>query len=153
VTTLAMQTRCIEMIPALLVMMLNDLGKLPDIPNLPQPGVLGFRKPELSDMESVKWLAEWEGPRTDKDGFRRVAGLAAFRDLYNWHSASDVREVVAIRGSCRAVVDLTVWMRDDAMSHNRRLIGLFEKCDVGLAQLIARLGGRPTTLVPWEHLP
>jgi hypothetical protein len=153
VTTLAMQTRCIEMIPALLVMMLNDLGKLPDIPNLPQPGVLGFRKPELSDMEAVKWLAEWCGPRTDKDGFRKVAGLACFRDLYEWHSASDIREVVAIRGSRRAVANLTIWMRDDARSHNRRLSGSFERFDVGLAQLMARLGGKPTTRVLWEYLP
>lgn len=144
-------SRCIELIPALLVMMLNDLGKLPEIPNLPHPGALGFRKPELADMERAKWLAAWQGARTDKDGFRKVAGLATFRDTYDWHSASDVRELLAIRGSRRAVVDLTCWMRDDAEAHDRRLVGLMERDDCGLAQLMARLGGRPMTMVRWEH--
>ena len=145
-------SRCVELLPPLLVMMLNELGKLPEIPNLPKPGALGFRKPELADMERVKWLASWEGDRTDKDGFRKVAGLASFRDTYDWHEAADVRELLAIRGSRRAVVDLVCWMRDDAEAHDRRLVGLMERNDCGLAQLIARLGGRPMTMVRWEHL-
>ena len=104
-------------VPALLVMMLHDLGKLPPIPNEPRPGVLGFRLPTLADMESVKWLASWSGPRTDEHGFRQVAGLASYRDYYQMHDSSDVRELCALRGSRRACVELTKWLRDDAESH------------------------------------
>jgi hypothetical protein len=145
--------RCIEPVPALLVMMLHDLGKLPEIPNLPRAGVLGFREPEMRDMEAVKWVAQWQGDRTDKDGFRKVAGLATFRDYYQMHTASDVREIVALRGSRRAVVDLTVWMRDDAEAQNRRLVGSFERDSIGLAQLMSRLGGRPIPRLYWEYHP
>ena len=103
------RTRCIEHVPALLVMLLNEGGKLPSIPNEPQGGILGFRKPELADMEAVKWLAEWESPRVDKDGFRKVAGLATYRDYYEHHTSSDVRDLIALRGSRRACVELTTF--------------------------------------------
>ena len=76
--------RAVELIPALLVVLLHDSDKLPPIPNLPEPSTLGFRRPELADMESLQWVAAWDGARTDKDGFRRVAGLASFRDVYDW---------------------------------------------------------------------
>ena len=146
-------SRCVELIPPLLVMMLNDLGKLPAIPNLPLPGKLGFRKPELADMESAKWLAAWGGPKVDKDGFRQVAGLACFRDYYEMHTSADVRELCAIRGTPRAVVELTRWLRDDAEMHERRLVGSIERHSLGLAQLMMKLGGVPVARDPWEYLP
>lgn len=136
--------RVLEVIPALLVMMLSDLGKLPEIPNLPKPTTCGFRKPELADMESLRWLACWGGARTDRDGFRRVAGLASFRDVYDWHLSSDVRELVAIRGSKRACVELTRWLVADGMAHGRRLVGAVKKDDSGLIHLMERLGGHIT---------
>ena len=147
------RTRCIEAVPGLLVMMLNDLGKLPPIPNEPRPGVLGFRLPTLADMESVKWLASWSGPRTDEHGFRQVAGLASYRDYYQMHDSSDVRELCALRGSRRACVELTKWLRDDAESHDRRLVGAFETLDLGIATLMARLGGRPESRALWSYHP
>jgi hypothetical protein len=145
--------RCIGEVPALLVMLLHDSGKLPPIPNEPRGGLLGFRKPELADMEAVQWLAQWEGPRVDKDGFRRVAGLATYRDYYQMHDSSDVRELLAIRGSRRAVVELTRWLRDDAEAHERRLVGVIERHDLGLCQVMARLGGAPVSRDPWEYRP
>lgn len=145
--------RTIQEVPALLVMLLHDSGKLPSIPNTPSGGVLGFRQPERADMEAVRWLAEWEGARVDERGFRKVSGLASFRDFYDHHTASDVREVCSLRGSRRAVVDLTRWMRDDAESRARRLVGAIERFDCGLAQVLARLGGKPMTRVLWEYLP
>lgn len=145
--------RCIEVVAPLLVSYLHDGGKLPSIPNLPKPGKLGFREPGIADMESVQWLIQWESLPLDKDGLRRVAGLATYRDYYQMHDSSDVRELLAIRGSRRAVVDLTRWLRDDAESHARRLVGSIERCDLGLAQVMARLGGKPETRVPWSYLP
>lgn len=147
------RTRCIEPMPALLVMTLNELGKLPDIPNLPQPGVFGFRRPDLADMESLTWLAQWEGPRVDRDGFRKVSGLASYRDLYDWHTASDVREITAIRGCRRAVVDLIRFICGEATALNRRPVASISRRDDDLANLIARLGCNLAAVVPWEYVP
>ena len=146
----APHTRTIEVIPALLVALLDGGGKLPPIPNEPQPGALGFHKPDLNDMQSVKWLALWEGPCLDEDGFRKVAGLATFRDFYHWHSASSVREVCAIRGSRRAIVELLRWMHADAASNSRRMVGEIERFDCGLEKLISKLGWYPVRLTRWE---
>lgn len=136
--------RYIEVVPALLVMMLNDLGKLPSIPNEPRGGLLGFRKPELADMESVRWVACWHGARTDRDGFRRVAGLASFRDVFDWHTSCEVRELLALRGSPRACVDLTRWLISDGIENGRRLVGNVQSNDLGLIHLMERLGGHIT---------
>lgn len=137
--------RSVEVIPALLVMMLNDLGKLPEIPNLPDGSSFGFRKPTLEDMQSLTWVAYWEGKKTDMDGFRKVSGLAAFRDLYDWHSASDVRELVSIRGSKRACTLLTKWILADGLAHNRRLVGAIQIAgDWKLSRFMNNLGGRVT---------
>jgi hypothetical protein len=144
-------SRRIETVPALLVVLLNDTGKLPPIPNLPHAGVLGFRQPTLSDMEAFAYAAVWESAVLDEDGFRKVAGLATYRDVFDLHSSSDVRELCAIRGSRRAVASLVRYLRDDAEIHDRRLVGMIERNDGGLAQLMARFGGRPMTRVPWEY--
>ena len=144
-------TRRIEQVPPLLVMLLNDLGKLPPIPNLPRAGVLGFRPPTLADMEAFYYAAAWDGSVLDADGFRKVSGLATYRDVYDLHSASDVRELCAIRGTRRAVVELVRYLRDDAEAHDRRLVGMIERNDGRLAKLMARFGGKPTTLVPWSY--
>ena len=143
--------RVISHIPALLVMSLNDAGKVPQIPHAPTAGGLGWRMPTLADMESVQWLASWSGPRVDSQGFRPLAGLASYKDYWRSHDASDVRELCSLRGSPRAVVELTKWLRDDAESHERKLVGYFEHLDLGLAQVMARLGGRPSNLRGWEY--
>jgi hypothetical protein len=147
------RSRSVQVIPALLVMMLYDLGLLPDIPNKPEPGALGFRLPLLADMDAVKWLASWEGARTDEHGFRKVAGLASFKDYYAVHDSADVREILALRGSPRALLELVYWMRDDAERHNRCLIGVFSRFDDGIANLVGRCGGRPTERVLWRYEP
>ena len=143
--------RTVEVVPALLVVLLHDCGKLPPIPNLPRAGVLGFRQPTLEDMERFLYAAAWDGSALDADGFRRVAGLATYRDYYRMHDSSDVRELCAIRGSRRAVVDLVRYLRDDAEAHDRRLVGMIERNDGELANLMARFGGKPMTQVSWEY--
>lgn len=144
-------SRRIETIPALLVVLLHDTNKLPPIPNLPHAGVLGFREPRLEDMESFTWAAAWDGGVLDEDGFRKVAGLASFRDYYEHHTASDVREICSIRGSRRAVVALIKYLRDDAEFHDRRLVGNVERHDCGLTNLLVRLGARPVDRLRLEY--
>lgn len=142
-----MRYRSINIVPALLVMMLNECGKLPPIPNTPKSGGLGFRLPTLKDMEEYKWVAEWEGRQADDYGFRTPAGLAAFKDHYDMHTSSDVREVVSIRGTPRSIVNLMRWMRDDAMPDNRRVIGSMNTGDDKLQALMIRLKGTPTRVL------
>lgn len=143
--------RRIETIPALLVVLLHDTGKLPSIPNLPCAGALGFRQPTLADLERFSYAAAWESSVLDEDGFRRVAGLATYRDYYEMHTSSDVRELCAIRGSRRAVVALIRYLRDDAAVHDRRLVGAIERFDLGLSNLVAKLGCRPVQRTMWEY--
>ena len=133
-------TRAIEEIPALLVMLLNDSGKLPPIPNLPQAGVVGFRRPELTDMQTLRYVASWDGAKLCKDGFRRVAGLASFRDVFDWHTSSEVRELVALRGSPRSCAALISWLIEDGLANCRRLVGAVQLGDAGLRALAERLG-------------
>jgi hypothetical protein len=148
-----MRSRCVEAIPALLTMMLHDLGKLPDIPNKPVPGALGFRLPTFADMEAVTWLALWEGSRTDEHGFRKVAGLASFKDYYSHHDSADVREIVSLRGSPRSLLELMYYMRDDAEVNHRRLVGVFDRWDLGVTNLADRVGGYPTERRLWSYQP
>jgi hypothetical protein len=138
------RVRTIEVVPPLLVALLNDAGKLPAIPNEPRAGALGFRRPTLEDMKTVKWLACWDGSRTDKDGFRKVGGLATFRDVFDWHTSSEVRELLAIRGTPRSTVALVNWLVADGLEHDRRLVGAVQKNDVSLIHLLERLGGTIT---------
>jgi hypothetical protein len=136
----APRARTVELIPALLVALLNDGGKLPPIPNEPRPGVLGFRQPTLSDMQSVSWVAYWGSTKVDNNGFRRVGGLATFSDHYDWHESADVREILALRGSKRSCVELTRWIIADGMEHGIRTVGAPAKGDFPLIHLMERLG-------------
>jgi hypothetical protein len=134
-------TRAIEVVPALLVSLLHDCGKLPPIPNEPTEEGFAFRRPTLNDMQSVSWLAYWESSRVDQDGFRQVAGLAAFTDRYDWHGSQNVRELLSIRGSHRAVVELTRWLIAEAKRDGRRFCGAPAVGDKALIKTMERLGG------------
>ena len=136
--------RCIELVPALLVSLLHDCGKLPPIPNLPEPGSFAFRRPTLDDMQSVSWLAAWESAKVDRDGFRRVSGLATFRDGYDWHRSEEVREILALRGSRRACIELTRWLIADGIERNRRTVGTVANGDEALVRTMRRLGALTT---------
>lgn len=141
--------RRIEEVPSLLVVLLNDGGKVPPIPNEPSGGV-GFRPPSLFDMDDCRWIVYWAGKRFDESGFRPVAGLANFKDFYDWHTSSDVRELLSIRGSRRAIVELIRWTCNDAARENRRVVSSIEKKDGGLIGLVRRLGCTPSSTEKWE---
>jgi hypothetical protein len=135
------RARSIEEVPALLVMLLNDAGKLPPIPNEPRPITPGFRTPDLCDMEAVRWLASWESPRVDRDGYRKVAGLATFSDDFDWHNSANVRRIHALRGSKRASIELVRWLIADAAEKEMRLVGSPAKDDFALIHAMERIGG------------
>lgn len=136
-----------ENLTPLMVMMLRDYGKLPDVPNPPQPGILGFRKPGLREMEALTWVAEWEGTQRDGNGLRTVSGLAAYRDLYDFHTASDVREIVYFAGSPRAVVDIVRSIITQAYACGRRTIGALDLSNTKMERLMTEVGGKSTRVV------
>lgn len=142
-----MSARRIEVLPPLLVSLLHDAGKLPAVPRLPDRSAFGFREPTFADMRVLSWAAQWEGHRVDEMGFRKVAGIAAFRDGYDFHTASDVREIVYLAGSPRAVVELVRWIRDRAMAENRRTIGSLDLSNMGLRKALGRIGSHETRIV------
>jgi hypothetical protein len=144
--------RIVEVVPALLVMMLKDMGKLPGVPTPPTGQHFGFRSPMLPEMESVVWAATWGGKHLAANGsFNPVMGLAAYRDIYDFHTASDVRDVVYITGTPRAVVELMRTLEAQASELGRRLIGSFELDNDGMKRMMGRLGGRMTRMLRWEY--
>ena len=99
-------------------------------------------------MMSVEWVALWDANgRVDADGFRDAAGLLGYRDEYDFHSASDVRSILYLAGSRRAVVDLLRWVRADARSCGRRAIGSFDADNTALANVLRVIGDVQTRIV------
>jgi hypothetical protein len=135
-------TRTIEEVPTLFVNLLHDCGKLPKSSREPDPNGLGFRKPTLEDAAKFVWLCAWEGHRVDEHGFRNVAGVAAYRDVYDYHSYAEVRECVSLGGSPRACFELVDYMRSKALMKNRRFIGTFDLDNEQLREALERTGLR-----------
>lgn len=140
VAVAAPSKRLVKPIPALLVMLLADAGKLPPAIAPAEQDVLGFRLPGIADMEALTWVAAWEGDRVDQHGFRKVAGLVSYREYWDIHTGSDVTDICSLSGSRRAIVDLVRWIQFDAESRGRRAMGSFAIANVGLRRLLSRLG-------------
>ena len=140
--------RQIEKVPALFVSLLKDEGKVPPFPRPHDTTLFGYRAPGLQEMVNQEWVVEWglQG-RVGAFGFNPVVGLASFRDRYDEHTTSDVREILCITGSRRAVIDLFLWLRADAARVKRRLMGSFDPDNAGMVALLKRLGGIPTRVV------
>jgi hypothetical protein len=134
--------RTISEVPPLLVNLLHDGGKLPNCPSEPDPEGLGFRRPTLEDVTKFVWLCAWEGDRVDEHGFRKVAGVSAYRDVYDYHACAEVRECVSLSGSPRACFELVEYMRVEALTKNRRFMGTFDLDNVQLREALKRTGLR-----------
>ena len=104
-------------------------------------------------MQAQTWAASWQGNKTDDRGFRRVAGLAAFVDRYDYHSSSDVREIVYLAGSPRSVAELVQWIRAEAHVVGRRCLGGFDLENAGLRRMLKRFSGVETRIVIEEVGP
>lgn len=139
--TASARSRCIDVVPAILVMLLQSANKLPIVPQQPNRSAIGFRLAGLTEMERYTWVAQWCGDRVDQNGFRNVAGLSAFRDDYDFHTTSDVREIVHLVGSRRAVMMLMKWIIADANQKHRRVIGSFDKKNAALVNALLTFGG------------
>lgn len=141
--------RSIERVPALFIGLLEEAGKLPALPlHIERLGrTAKARAASLSEVTALTWIAAWDGPKIDGAGFVKPVGVAAYRDVFDYHTASDVRELVHVAGTPRSVRDLVVFLRDEARGEKRRLIGSIDVENVQMAALLKRVGGEMTRVV------
>jgi hypothetical protein len=131
--------RSIEPVPALVIGALEKAGSLPLLP--PALRREPVRQATLDEITALTWLVAWEGPALDDVGqFGKAAGVAAFVDRYDPHTSGDVREIVHIAGSRRAVVDLIRWMHQGALEQRLRLIGAFDASNQAMTRLVEAMG-------------
>jgi len=147
----ATHVRSIERVPVLLIGLLDAAGNLPLLP--PHIDGLGrasrARAATLDEAASLTWLAAWDRPRIDAKGakIQKPVGIAAYRDVFDYHTGTDVREVVHIAGTRRAVYELMRTMRDQARIVGLRLIGSIAVENTAMAAVLKGLGGEMTRVV------
>jgi hypothetical protein len=137
--------RTIERVPALLVGLLNEVGKLPHVD--PPEVLFGRRDPGIAEADAMTWLVMWEGHALDEHGFRRAVGVLAHRHTYDFHTASDVDEITYLAGTRRAVIELVRHVDAAAKFANRRLIGAIDVGNVAMASVLEALGYKRTRYV------
>jgi hypothetical protein len=145
----ATERRRIEKVPVLVIGLLEAAGKMPRLPqhvlDLEQQG--NRRDPALSEAAALTWLLLWDGPTLEGADVARPAGAAAYRDVFDYPSGSDVREMIHVCGSRRAVIELVRHMRDDARACGLRLIGSIDPGNVAMVHAMRRLDGIATRVI------
>jgi hypothetical protein len=116
-------------------------GLLPDYP----AEVFGYERPELrrqanlEESRAVEWVLAWRGSE--------CVGYATYRDVYNYSSGYDGREIIGICGTQRAVFELLKHLRADAREHKRRCFGAVNLKNVSMRRALHAIGTRPTRIV------
>lgn len=127
----------IERVPCALPTLLVESGRLKRPPNMPNPNVRGYRQATAGDANALTWLVAWRRGAADSTGLRRAAASVAFYDRFDWHSSSEVREIVFMTGSARAIRQLIIALRCE----ERRLVGAVDMSGVeSFNGLMARFG-------------
>ena len=123
--------RGISRVPALHVSQLFVTGDIPSAPDdvVQAAEVPESREPTIAEFAAVTWLLC--GP-TEKP-----LGVAAYRDVYDRQTSSDVREVTHLAGSARAVVDLVRFLIADAKP--KRCTGRMDASNERMIRLLGRL--------------
>lgn len=137
---MAAAQREIQRVPPVLPTLLVEAGRLSRPPSFTDTSALGYRPATPQDAAELVWLVAWEGTKTDSTGMRHASGALAFHDHFDWHTSSDVREIVFVTGSPRAIHDLIQHIR----RNDRRLIGYVEESLPELATLVTKLCGKQT---------
>lgn len=132
--------RRIQRVPALHVSQLFAAGTLPSAPPeiVAASRVPESRDPTLAEFAALTWLLC--GP------LDAPCGVASYRDVFDHQTSSDVREIIHIAGSKRAVYELGMFLIADALP--RRCIGTFD-CENPMIAFVKRLGAS-VKRVRWE---
>ncbi|GAC1496081.1 MAG: hypothetical protein NVS1B2_15750 [Vulcanimicrobiaceae bacterium] len=132
--------RGIEQVPLSAIALLYAADGLPALP----PSVTALRDQStgrpatVEELASLTWLLA-----------RHVAvpvGVAAYRDVYDWNTARDVRQLVHIAGSPRAIFDLLWYLRANT---DLPLLGDVDAANTMIEPFLALIGGKKTRCV-WE---
>ncbi len=126
--------RRISRVPALHVSELFRHGCLPSAPDdvLAAVYVPERREMTIQEASALTWLLA--GP------VDRPRGVAGYRDVYDYQTSSDVREVTHIAGSKRAVVELVRFLIDDAREIGRRCVGVMDISNIKMEYLLQEMG-------------
>jgi len=135
--------RAIEEVPALIIAALEAAGRMPKLSeHVERMGnVPGRRPPTLQEVAALRWLCLWEGPVRFERGTGeplQPQGVLAFRDVFDYHTSSDVREVIHLVGTGRAVYELIDFARSDAKASGRRIIGAVDLANGLMRQALGR---------------
>jgi hypothetical protein len=135
----------IERVPCMLVGLLAADGKLPALP----PSIMALAKrekrrtPMLEEAAAYSWVIASDGdPETGK-----IFGVLGYRDVFDFHTATDVREIVYVAGP--ATVALMRWIRGDTA---RRLIGALDIGNGRMCRAMIAMGFKPKRIV-FEGVP
>ena len=145
----ATRSRTIQVVPALFIGLLEAAGKLPRLPSaIATLGIGGDqRQATLRECAALSWIVEMRGGVLDEYGIGDVLGVGAYRDVYDYHTSSDVREIVHVAGTRRAIVNLIEYMRAGAHEQGRRVLGVVDAMNLPMQRLLLRLDGRVTRVV------
>lgn len=138
----ASSSRSVERVPALFVGLLEEAGKLPSLPRFVDAHGehAKARTATLAEVAALTWLVAWDGPKVDANGFRKPVGVGAYRDVYDYHTASDVREIIHVAGSRRACIDLVRFMMQDKV----KCVGCIGVENTDMFAVLKALGGEVT---------
>jgi len=136
--------RIVQRVPALHVLALLAEGRLPRLaPDVDSMGVTGpSRAATLSEVSALTWLLC--GPVASP------YGVAATWDRFDFHTGTDVREIVHVAGSTRAVCALVTCIADQAKSEGKRAVGVIDVENVAMGNALGRLGATKATRYFWE---
>ncbi len=121
--------RAVERVPPLEIALLGASGLLP---RSYAPHRTPAREITFADVGGFEWLVDWGGGR--------VYGYAAYRDGFDLHTGSDVREIASVEGSKRACVVLLRALAASAREHGRRIVGAVDSDNELMVDLFERMG-------------
>lgn len=145
----AQPVRSIERVPALFIGLLEEAGKLPALPgHIERLGRnVRRRNASLAEVAALTWLVAWDQPKINVQGFVKPCGVAAYRDAFDYHTASDVRELIHVSGTARGVRDLVLFIRNEARKEKRRLMGSIDIENLEMAEALKLWDGVMTRVV------
>lgn len=127
-------SRTIQRVPCLLVSELFSRGLLPSAPPavVEAARVPSHRTMTLAEMASLEW---WIVGSPEKP-----LGVLGARNVYDFHTSSDVYQVEHLVGTKRACVELIHFAIESARSRGRRCIGVMDESNAKMSTMLHKLG-------------